>query len=576
MEQPPAAVKHPKGKKVSWAVENELYGDASITLSASVAINKKESAQLSVYSTDLLEKREVKVQEYSRPGTYRIELVRFDVTFKQSEDHDRGIAQQILQAELNKAIEYFIPGNCPTLKLQAFEGLLWYYRAIFYVPAKLQKEIEERFINSPLVQSLADQIILIKRVPFTPILRLAKFKKDLKRFQTASPLLLRYSLDASRITTEAIVHRGRSTVIRGEEPKREENSYLDRLPDNVPLGELLPFLSRSSEELEKDDIGSVVANISAGLKVLKKSQNIAVTELVPLARLVAHRCGIELAEVMFHLHRSGIPAAQEWCNAAMSLETELKIRKLLVSDRSHLAQCLQSGSPALITFILGSTKNQASPELEELKKKMHTVLTGVQQGELHSPFASIFPLDNVEKALIVYKAFGMNYLIAEGRRKTSRLFSDDTALGLLKRVFHSAEDFAGEKDLDLIALTAYLAQHQPEPLKIFIKEDIRNLFGKNLLMKLIECREPGTLIRGLEMLIELSNLDARDSNNETALIKAVQKGDTKAVELLFENGAHPLYCDNEGKNASDYAIGTNTEPLFAYYMQLFREYGWYQ
>ena len=117
--------------------------------------------------------------ERFKPGTYRMNLVQFNVDFNESEKFDKEFVTFLLQDALKVATEQALRRSDLAFKLQSFGIVRGHVAAVFYATEAFKDvvgNIERIFLASDAVQSLTHARVInsIRKVPYDPIVQIAK------------------------------------------------------------------------------------------------------------------------------------------------------------------------------------------------------------------------------------------------------------------------------------------------------------------------------------------------------------------------------------------------------------------
>lgn len=334
--------------------------------------------------------------------------------------------------------------------------------------------------------------------------------------------------------------------------EKKPETYMELLPRDIPSYVLLPYL------LEDTDSTRVIQSVAKYLKTVQRPDQITLQQVEELALLINAKTLRAPLHIMLLFFDSGIPAAREWLQThADTDDIIILLKDFQVDPKNPILQ-------ALVVPIL-----KYDPKLEPKLAANRLFLKAVMQSNFPSliryfvnreprvllPLADAFPLRNPEIALILEKAFGLPALLTAEAEKKYRA-EDAFSLGVVKALMPTV--FANPDNFVLLLKAAYdhssTLRTNPEFL------NMRNDRGETILMKLIEYNRSYSARAASNILIyrfiEDSDIHAKDSEGQTALIKAVKKVDLNAIKLLLARGADAFQTDVHGKNALDYARGS--------------------
>lgn len=160
----------------------------------------------------------------------------------------------------------------------------------------------------------------------------------------------------------------------------------------------------------------------------------------------------------------------------------------------------------------------------------------------------VFPLNDLEKALIFVEVFGYQELMrVAGARSLQILFSQEVAQGLIPAIFDDREALIAH-------LTRYIYQNMLRPEIAALRNDQ----DETLLMKMSEYFTNEKIdfdcAGVLKFLATHSDVNAIDKKGETALIKAAKNRNSKTACLLLSHHANYSIKDSSGKDANAYAL----------------------
>jgi Ankyrin repeats (many copies) len=264
--------------------------------------------------------------------------------------------------------------------------------------------------------------------------------------------------------------------------------------------------------------------------------------------------------VILLLSALDIPAAKEWLDAKPETHEELKsqLRSSMYqrdNDRALWATLLyrpELCEPYLLkhflTWVLPSCPVAAAKRLVDTPSLRREFVVGDALSLICSA-----ALKDPEKLNIFVAAFGWEFLIDKLSWETFRLIFQDMVL----KVFN-------KKNALMVLLARTLSDRSilRDNSHIFT---LRNESGQTLLMKIAEYVKNKENFLGEDMKVSFeslksiraifiahSDVNATDNQGETALIKAVKKGNLETARALVGGGADESIRDVSGKTCNDY------------------------
>ena len=343
------------------------------------------------------------------------------------------------------------------------------------------------------------------------------------------------------------------------EANNGRETYMEIAPRDITIRALLPFL------IQKHTTAEACKNaVKLFLTLQKTVSDISIDEAEYAANVVAelHKESLHykksLIEPMLFFGGLGIPAIPEWIldnDVARDEFSEIMCDfKNGENVNSDLALALFKTWPEFVPQIAGNAKvllrvvsSNNLDLISYLVNHPQIRVLFIPYGDMRSPvllpvadmftelipLSGAFPLTDPRKASILTKAFGATTLLCSRPTVASKLITAKAMIAIMKESLNDSNDFFTA----LHQLFMYMDEFSHDTL------DIRNERGETILMKLIEYRDRyAELAKTNWMMMKCPDLDKNywlmlkyfaenadvnvaDERGETALIKAIKKGD---------------------------------------------------